>query len=558
MRSYIYTIILLFSSSLLFSQNLLIKKHETEIKGDASCSITSRADEFIVYYESDNDTSGFQLYAAIDTRLPADFKLSFSVNSPQNLSFRVFIKDSSGLLYKGSKYFEHTKSKKPAAYTISRSSFRRAGDNSYSYPSYISELIFVCMLPKESDGSIEVTKLAIEERYQDYRRVKMPVAKTSKGIDIADKLFDADSTTFQQFGKGKSTLDVDFHMPYRSGGMFLIMDSLPSSLDIFVYNGTKENKKNLLAKTTVQGRSKVYIPIAVHETARYLIVFNSKTRLTLKELSLLPENFTDENDIMFAEMQKQYQPGLFPAGYTLSPLAARHIPGAEVFGASLDMHGTAEFPKLNFSILPFLRIYDEFGIPALAKQELRFSPDTSSAVRSNLAYTYGEVWIHTFADSFKEEGFVNLLYEIRNTYHFKIKGKLHLAVVPMKQNPFNPDEPAIDAPFKLTELQFKDEKLLINRKQEIVLLTEPQAAGLYSLNTGDTFEAALAENPNGMKQIKSPGGTASALISYDFTLIPGARRLISLTLPVKVVTKLKFSRDDQNLEPRLKKLRPIE
>lgn len=549
---------LLTGAEILFAQNLVIKNLQSGIKGSITYSVTSNDSGFTVNYNSKKSGAEINISALMDAALPSDYNVSFVLSSAKDISLRTYLRNSDSTLFKGSRLVHHKSKNKAKTYILSRAVFLRPDSTKQNYPLSISEFSFVFFIKHTGKGSVSVKNITVEEKYLDSRRVLMPVMTLRNGEDIAPLLLDADSSTYHKFTAGISTVAMNFHMPSNPSGFFLLTDSLTSPLNIEVYAGKEKNLKNLLGSIVCTGRKKVFLPIEEHETAEYFFVFNTQSGFSLKEIELLPGLLRNSPELFYTYISRYYAPGLFPTGYSNVAPSVHPIPGTEKYNVLINTDGNIELAQSNTSIVQYLRIYDEFGTALNAAKSLRFAPDTSSVVHMNLAYTYGEVWIHAFCDTVQRVPYLNLIYEIRNTYHFKIKGKLHLAFLPVRLNPFHPASPELAPPFQVKEFAVSDDKLKIDRTQEVLLFTSPQTAGVFSLYNYDIFDAITAERIDAGKQLKDKTGNAAALLAYDFTLIPGARRLIHLSLPLSPAGQKTIPAELRNLETRMKKLTRIQ
>lgn len=535
---------------LLFTLTLCAQPFRVTSSGNITFRATQTDSSVTVRYNALSENTNLLIAFPFRQTLPQDYAIHWSISATGQLSgYHIYLSDQEGVRWKGVKKLAAQRRGKES---VSKAHFSRPSDSGMVSPVSIDSLYISLFIKKKGKGTVTFSRFRIEELYLTAKREMMPVMLTPSGQDIASLLLDSDKNTFHIFLPGNHLLRLDYHNP-RSPGALAVerKDTFPLSVTTYRSEG---KKRILLTSAEKSSREKIYITLPEHESAECQIEFSLPDTLRLAEISLLPPETNDHPVHLYRFMAEETTPGYYPRGYS-GKAAERTLlwknSGKEVY---INSDGQIELPHAGFMIDPFIRILDETGTYLSAKNHLRYAPDSSRVYHVNRAYQYGELWVRAFCDTVNGTPYLNLIYEAANLHHFKIKGKVFIAVRPLGSAPYSAENMTASDDFRIYSAEQKGSSLLINNTQQVHLLTGPQSAGGYAFLKSDYIPALQGSSHFPSLPLADPSGLGTLLLSYDFTLIPASRRLIFLSLPLeKEKTPLpeSYRNPDQRMRPYL-------
>lgn len=522
-------------------------------RGSVTFSLSEKQNTVTVRYTAASGDAVLLVSLPFHHPLPSDYTISWDYGFSGGITgYRIYIKDDKGSFWRGMKEF--TASPKGTA-SVNKVHFGRPGDQGTEFPADIDSVYISIPVSKKGKGSFTFSEFRLEEVYLTAKREMMPVMLTSKGSDIASQLLDNDAATFHTITPGKHQLRLNYHNPRSPGAIFLERAQTSDlSLKVYLMQG---KKKKLLTEAAGTRRTDIYIPLPTHESSEYLVEFLTKYAFDLSEIQLLPQQANDHPVHLHRIMAGDTLKGFYPRGYTATPSAQTLLWANGERKVYINKDGQIELPHAGILVDPFLRILNETGTYLTSKNTVRYSPDSSRVYHSNRAYQLGELWVRAFVDTVNSTPYLNLILEAANLYHFKIKGRIFAAIRPLSSAPYAADDLLSFSEPGIHSAQLKNSSLVINRNQTVYLFTEPQYAGGFPFLKQDYRTALTGSDVYPPFPLTDKQGFGTVVLSYDFTLIPGSRRPIFISLPLEK-EQTPLSSEYKNLEQRMRQYLPMQ
>lgn len=326
---------------------------------------------------------------------------------------------------------------------------------------------------------------------------------------------------------GEAWLQTDFGKRRELGGLVIDWDRAPCSFDVLTSADGHSWTAAWKVTTAQGGRSYVSLPEADARFVRLLIEGVPQGGVGIRKIDVKPLEFAATPSEFISSVARDAPRGRYPRGF-LGEMTAWTLVGSDGSrdpAGLLGADGAFEPVPRSFSIEPFVwldgRLITWADVNAEASLLEGYLPIPT------VRWTHPSFTLEVTALAFDTLNRAILLYRLTNTGREPIAPRLCLAVRAFQVNPPSQFLNTAGGVGRATRIAREGNVVAVDGLR-VAPLTAPWSFGATVFDAGDiTSFLAKGEMPHS-EAVDDPGGRASAAITYDANLEPGASREVWL------------------------------
>ncbi|CAN5877390.1 discoidin domain-containing protein [soil metagenome] len=361
-----------------------------------------------------------------------------------------------------------------------------------------------------------------------------PVVTASSASAAAPAVIDGDTTTaWRATTSGGQTLALDFQRSREYGGLIVHWDGAARAADYDV----DVSQDGVVWRTvrSVRGgagaRDYLRLPETESRWLRLRLLRGLSPGYAVRELHVQPIEWGEAANRMFETMAADARRGLYPKYLrrVQSYWTLIGVNGANE-EALMNEEGAVEVGKAKFSVEPFIHVDNRLVTWADAEvtQSLRdgYLPIPGVTWRADDLRLDVTVW----ADGDTSASMLWLKYTVRNEGAAQRSPTLFLALRPFQ---VNPSWQFLNTPGGAAHVyDIGGDEVITVDDRLVIPITRPTAFGAAALDGGGAIRSIVAGRVPAARAVSDSSGHASAALSYELTLEPGASRDVVLLVPL--------------------------
>ncbi|MBI2417617.1 MAG: discoidin domain-containing protein [Ignavibacteriales bacterium] len=396
------------------------------------------------------------------------------------------------------------------------------------------------MLPPGSKGVVYIDELALVERVTPTGSYTNPTAFTSsseKGFE-AFRLFDKSLKSFWK-SAGRQTREhvlVDFGETCEFGGLKIAWDSVMYAQEFTVSVSDNAKKWRELYSVKCGNNNISFIPVTDGE-GRYIKLNlnkpNSKTGYIIKEIGMLPVQFSESMSKVYEEVKKMFPRGLFPAFFSNSPYSWKVFSAKNAVNFSaITENAELEIGSGSYLLEPFVYLDKQFITYAQSTDSTSGFADTAGSLKVSRTYLPCVVTVQPVIEDRDDTAYMHVAYTVKNTGNKSVHGSFSLAIRPFQVTGRNMFDGTIHGIGRIEELEFDGKRVDINKNFPLYPLVKPDRFGACEFNQGDVVLYLRNDSLPPDTKIKDAIGFASGALQYKLALKAGESKTFYFTVPV--------------------------
>ncbi|MBR9989193.1 MAG: discoidin domain-containing protein, partial [Gemmatimonadetes bacterium] len=361
-----------------------------------------------------------------------------------------------------------------------------------------------------------------------------PVVMVSAAAGDAPAVIDGDTTTtWRTAAAGGRTIALDFQRSREYGGLIVHWDSAARATDYDV--DISQDGATWRTVRSVRGgageRDYLRLPETESRLLRLRLLRGFAPAYAVRELYVQPIEWGESPNAMFESIAADARRGLYPKYLrrVQSYWTLIGVNGANE-EALMNEEGAVEVGKAKFSVEPFIHVDGRLVTWADA--------EVSQSLRDGYLPIPGVTWhtddlrldITAWADGDTSASMLWLKYTVRNEGATQRSPTLFLALRPFQ---VNPSWQFLNTPGGAAYVRDIDGGDVITVDDRLVIpITRPTSFGAAALPGGGAIRSIAAGRVPTVRLVSDSAGHASAALSYELTLEPGASRDVVLLVPL--------------------------
>ncbi|NUN10305.1 MAG: discoidin domain-containing protein [Ignavibacteriaceae bacterium] len=374
-------------------------------------------------------------------------------------------------------------------------------------------------------GVLYIDELTFEELPAVQNLNAIPLINATANEKDLQYIIDNNSATYwQPADLNPAEITFDFGGLKEYGGIaFEWGDYPPEKIEVSVSDNNKEYIDASSAKDLTLHQTYLYLPESESRYVKLKITQAFERRVSIKEVRFLPVEFSLTKNSFISNIAAGYERGLFPR-YFYDEKSYWTIIGvdSDEKEAMISEDGMIEVDKQSFSLEPFIenggKIYHWANSQNTQGLEKDYLP--IPYVKRESGET--ELTVQAFAaGTANKNSVLYVKYSLKNVSDKQISGKFHIAVRPFQVNPsyqflnMSGGASKVGSIEKISSGIKVDNKIIYPGKSDYKL-------SLSTIASGEIVTRLAHKRLVKYYKLSDPVNLVSGLLSYEFTLAPGA------------------------------------
>ncbi len=388
-------------------------------------------------------------------------------------------------------------------------------------------------------GSVYFSDLVLRELPPEPASWPMPIARASSYLPgAAPQLsLDGNAATAWQSDPAAGpaqTLTIDFGRPREFGGLIVRWQerAYASRYDV---QFSDEGERWRTVRTVVEGRGgpdALLLADAQTRFVRLALHDGPAQAYAIAEIEVKDLAFGASPNAFFEALARDSPRGWFPRGFS-GEQAYWTITGVDGGADSglLSEDGALEVSSGGFSIEPFVvegtRVTTWADVAATQSLADGYLPLPSVAWRR----ADWRLQVTAFASGTRQHSHLVARYEVGNTSDHPLSLRLVLALRPFQVNPPAQSLNVEGGVSGIRDIAWNSAALAVDGTRNVYPLQAPDRVAMAPFDAGPVPRWAMQDGP-GVHAVHDTFGYASAAMSYDLALAPGASATVGLVVPL--------------------------
>ena len=529
---------------------------QVQVKPELADGFTGKCVKINYNFTSGSGYGGIQKKFPI--KLPANYVFSFYIkaDSPDNtLEFKLIDKSGDNVWWVNTRNFNFPKEWTKLKFK-KRNIVKAWGPLQLDKPIEIDKIEIIITSVNGGKGSVYIDMLSLEEKEVPSLDQQQPLITASSFIDNYNPFMAADNKVNTSWKSKTSNnneyFQINFNKAKELGGVIVNWDTL-NYPDFYTVLSSDDKTTWEEIYSVKNGKGGIaFIPLKECEAKYLKFSFESKNTIPcfeIKELRLMPVEFSENGNKMFETISKYSPQGCFPK-YLIPQESYFTITGIpdDTKEALINEEGQVEVDKNDFSIQPSLFVNNKYYSWANITSKQALEEDYLPI--QNVLWSGDNFTLNTklFASGKKDKSTANIIYTITNTSENDIVGNLYLSIIPFQVNPSYQFLNSIGGASKITKIEKKENRIVVNDNKSIYVSPFNYNVGATAFDAGYITDYISRNIIPITNNVSDEHGYASGVIQCEINLKPGESKQYYVSVPFHNQNDFNYNEAAKNYE----------